>query len=217
MWAKAGTATAKMLPQIFLNDSVSSTPTNTSQIVIPNESIVNLTSDWQFLTFTYTIPTWSADLGSLANVNNLMIRMLCSPGDNTAQDIYVTGVQLEPGSVATPFEQRPIGTELALCQRYYQKLRLDGAIVCMGNDSNRTTRTARTLSVKMRSTPTTLNLVKDANAVITDQAGATEQLSAPSKVDPISDECVLINTLTKIGQLSTVRYNNVSVELDAEL
>jgi len=29
-------------------------------------------------------------------------------------------VQLEPGPVATPFEQRPIGTELALCQRYYE-------------------------------------------------------------------------------------------------
>ena len=31
-------------------------------------------------------------------------------------------VQLEPGPVATPFEQRPIGTELALCQRYYSIL-----------------------------------------------------------------------------------------------
>jgi hypothetical protein len=31
-----------------------------------------------------------------------------------------TLVQLEPGPVATPFEQRPIGTELALCQRYFQ-------------------------------------------------------------------------------------------------
>ena len=35
---------------------------------------------------------------------------------------YVTGVQLEVGSVATPFERRPYGTELALCQRYYQKV-----------------------------------------------------------------------------------------------
>jgi hypothetical protein len=37
------------------------------------------------------------------------------PGNNC------TGVQLEPGPVATPFELRPEGTELALCQRYYFK------------------------------------------------------------------------------------------------
>ena len=35
---------------------------------------------------------------------------------------YITGVQLEVGSVATPFEHRQYGQELALCQRYYHKL-----------------------------------------------------------------------------------------------
>jgi hypothetical protein len=33
---------------------------------------------------------------------------------------YITGTQLEVGSVATPFERRPYGTELQLCQRYYE-------------------------------------------------------------------------------------------------
>jgi hypothetical protein len=39
---------------------------------------------------------------------------------------YITGVQLEKGSTATSFDYRPYGTELALCQRYYQ---VKGAVV----------------------------------------------------------------------------------------
>jgi hypothetical protein len=36
---------------------------------------------------------------------------------------YITGVQLEAGSVATPFEHRSYGQELSLCERYYQLAR----------------------------------------------------------------------------------------------
>jgi hypothetical protein len=36
--------------------------------------------------------------------------------------LYITGVQLEVGSTATSFDYRPYGTELALCQRYYEQL-----------------------------------------------------------------------------------------------
>ena len=39
---------------------------------------------------------------------------------NAGNYIEFTGVQLEKGTVATPFEFRPYGTELALCQRYYE-------------------------------------------------------------------------------------------------
>ena len=38
----------------------------------------------------------------------------------------ITGVQLELGKVATPFEHRSYGEELALCQRYYQRFDADG-------------------------------------------------------------------------------------------
>jgi hypothetical protein len=41
---------------------------------------------------------------------------------------YVTGVQFEVGSTATPFERRLYGQELANCYRYYQQLNFGAAI-----------------------------------------------------------------------------------------
>jgi hypothetical protein len=46
--------------------------------------------------------------------------------DSTSNNFYITGVQLEEGTVATQFEHRPIGTELALCQRYFQSVQMNG-------------------------------------------------------------------------------------------
>ena len=40
----------------------------------------------------------------------------------TGATFYITGVQLERGSTASSFEYRPYGTELFLCQRYYERL-----------------------------------------------------------------------------------------------
>ena len=42
--------------------------------------------------------------------------------DSTSNYINITGVQLEVGDTATPFEHRPYDMELARCQRYYQKI-----------------------------------------------------------------------------------------------
>jgi len=63
---------------------------------------------------------------------------------------YLTGVQLEVGTVATPFEHRSVGQELALCQRYFQKIG-NMAGICNGS----TTLTALgPYPVELRATPT---------------------------------------------------------------
>jgi len=41
---------------------------------------------------------------------------------NAGATFYITGVQLEAGTTASPFEYRQYGTELVLCQRYFQKI-----------------------------------------------------------------------------------------------
>lgn len=69
---------------------------------------------------------------------------------------YLTGVQLEVGTVATPFEHRSVGQEMALCQRYYQTINPKvNAIFAAGyqNNSERISQTHR-LGVEMRIDPT---------------------------------------------------------------
>ena len=66
-------------------------------------------------TFSGTAGAWVAsDLYSATGAVSVV-------GTNAAT-WYVTGVQLEVGSVATPFERRDYGRELAMCQRYYYKV-----------------------------------------------------------------------------------------------
>ena len=56
-----------------------------------------------------------------ANTNANRVVGQVNLADTNNNDWYVTGVQLEVGTVATPFEHRSYGEELALCQRYYEK------------------------------------------------------------------------------------------------
>lgn len=46
-----------------------------------------------------------------------------SPNLSAGSSVNITGAQLEVGSIATPFERRPIDVETRLCQRYYQVLK----------------------------------------------------------------------------------------------
>jgi hypothetical protein len=63
-------------------------------------------------------PDRSGTAGAWAGANYLSATGAISVIGTLNATWFITGVQLEVGSVATPFERRPFGTELALCQRY---------------------------------------------------------------------------------------------------
>jgi hypothetical protein len=63
--------------------------------------------------------TKSGTAGAWASTNYISATGAVSVVGTNGATFYVTGVQLEPGSIATPFERLPYGETLALCQRYY--------------------------------------------------------------------------------------------------
>lgn len=62
--------------------------------------------------------TFSGTAGAWANANYTSATGATSVVGTTGATLYITGVQLEKGTLATSFNARPYGTELALCQRY---------------------------------------------------------------------------------------------------
>lgn len=103
---------------------------------------------------TYTL-SWTGT--ATGEVNGTIVAnggQVTLPANTNATIKFSSGtvslVQLEVGSVATPFENRPIGTELALCQRYFQR----PAIAVATSGSGLTVQFAGNWPVVMRSTPT---------------------------------------------------------------
>jgi hypothetical protein len=65
--------------------------------------------------------TYSGTAGAWAAGNIVTATGATSVVGTNGATFYITGVQLEKGSTATSFDYRPYGTELQLCQRYYEK------------------------------------------------------------------------------------------------
>jgi hypothetical protein len=64
--------------------------------------------------------TYSGAAGAWAGANYVSATGAVSVVGTLSATFYITGIQLEKGSTATPFEFRPYGMELALCHRYFQ-------------------------------------------------------------------------------------------------
>jgi hypothetical protein len=97
--------------------------------------------------------------GTYHNANNKRVASgQVNLADSTSNEWYITGVQIEVGTVATDFEHRSFGQELALCQRYYYRWTADAidAYAWMGMSYSTTTcfGIVQKLPVTMRATPT---------------------------------------------------------------
>lgn len=112
------------------------------------------------------------------------------PTSTSGGTFYVTGVQLEIGSVATPFERRQYTTELQLCQRYFLQWTGTSAAngfpgIANGIASGATSGTITLITpVTMRATPSlsfsgTLNIYDGSTSIVLTSIG-TIYLVSPS-------------------------------------
>jgi hypothetical protein len=101
------------------------------------------------------------DLSSYTEDANSAIRFEIQTGAGVSGEyIEFTNVQLELGSVATDFEHRSYGEELALCQRYYQKIQGSTAVYVATSSTN-SSRINGMWATTMRAAPTTATIDTD--------------------------------------------------------
>ena len=119
-WAKAGAnfSAASSILNVNVNSGTVADQGSGSSLggwtgaTTPVNAFPTLTTTWTRYSYTGTIPSSSLEIS---------VAFYYTPSGTAGADdsFFITGVQLEKGSVATSFDFRPIGTELMLCQRYY--------------------------------------------------------------------------------------------------
>ena len=126
---------------------------------VPLDTTYSVTSEWTKKTFTFYVPP----LANTVTENGgsqiyFTLGAQQGPDNSTAAwELNITGVQLEVGKVATPFEHRSYGEELALCSRYTHVLKPEqafGRYRASYSDTGTSCNTFYEFPVEMRSLPT---------------------------------------------------------------
>ena len=159
--------------------------------------------------------------------NTRMAESHTSIFDTTNRTFFITGVQMEVGSVATPFEHRSFGEELALCQRYFheQGRTTTGdnyeAFCTTASFEANNARGIYTLPVTMRTVP---SLATSGSFV--SLGGSADAITAIALTNNDGNRAVSINVVHGTGNSLTagesyqLRSNDdadASLEFDAEL
>ncbi len=163
--------------------------------------------------------TWAeGSYGTNASANGWM--------GTVGNDFYITGIQLEVGEQATPFEHRSFGDELARCQRYYYQQMKPGSstedIVCTASCYDTTTAYgALNFPVTMRAAPTLdafggTNYWKFYNAGTTDLFNTFAIINAHENAVQIHNNQHITITAGDAGNFQA-NNNGCYVSLDAEL
>jgi hypothetical protein len=215
----------------------------------PFSYTISAANTWEQKTITVlgpTIGTWQTN--SSASIEIVLSLGMCSTYSGTAGSwtassvfaptgstsvvgtngatFYITGVQLEVGSTATPFERRMYGQELALCQRYYQQWGKSSNIAyrpyAVGSFVSTTqARMIIPTMVTMRTAPNfTFN--NPTNCFI--RLGSTSAAATTMTLDISSPEAIMYNVNIASGGTEgrgTTSFqndtNSTSLELSAEL
>jgi hypothetical protein len=181
---------------------------------------ITVTSSWARYSATVTLPSIVGKTIGAESLLQLVIGQSNSTS-TAAWTLDIWGVQLEVGTVATPFEHRPIGTELALCQRYYIRYSNGAALQPLGTCSYYTTTSTSThviFPVEMREKP--VGGESAASAIIVYSAGTSRTSTgiADSQMSTKASEINITTSAATAGNagVSFVRANNW-IDFNAEL
>ena len=112
---------------------------------------------WLLAGSTYSGGTLQTTWAALVDANRAVGQV--NACNSTSNEIYFTGIQIEVGEVATAFEHRSFGDEIARCQRYYYRttvLSNDSTIAAGFNQNANAVRAVVHFPVTMRTAPTAL-------------------------------------------------------------
>jgi len=124
--------------------------------------------------------TYSGTAGAWASSSALTATGAVNVVGTSGATFYITGVQLEVGDTATPFEHRSYGQELALCQRYYIDLNTGNYYGLLPTSGDSYRHWVQVLPVTMRASPSVTGV--GGNGVISNSAGTATTLNINSNL-----------------------------------